>query len=290
MRQVLAWALAIVAGAGCLTTGADQRPASRGAAAPLPAGSGGEEMVQIQVAVIERPTGDAYLNGGVWELGDEQCVCLERRPALEANGFRVAQLGGILPAQLQGLLSSPRSCPSPRRLLVPISTPQPLLLGSPRPSCGFQVHREGQAEDVKLETGAQCVLLLTVRPAEAGRLRLQFTPQVRHGRAEIRPEAVRDANGALRWQMEARQAEAAYPDLGWDLAVDAAGYVVIGTRLEKTDALGQRFFLADEPGPRSQRLLVLRCARTSGQALDEDLRKAPPLALQAAWAPARRLP
>jgi hypothetical protein len=117
-------------------------------------------------------------------------------------------------------------------------------------------------------------------------MRVRFTPQVRYGRAEIRPEAVRGADGALRWEMEARQPEAAYPDLGWELAVEPTEYIVVGTRLGQ-ETLGQRCFLADEPGPRAQRLLVLRCARRADQALDDDLRKAPPLALQASWGAVR---
>src|SRR5262249_62218976 len=108
-------------------------------------------------------------------------------------------------------------------------------------------------------------------------------PGVRHGRPAAQPQAVRGPDGALRWEMEARQPEAAYPELGWELTVDPTEYVVIGTCPGKEDTLGQRCFLADEPGPRSQRLLVLRCANATGPALDGELLEAPPLALQAGW-------
>src|SRR5262245_61104881 len=218
MRHVLAWALALAAGvgAGCLTTEAERRPTPRGAGAGLAGGSAKDETVQVQVAVIERPSGDPYLSGGVWELSDEQCVSLERRPALEANGFRVGQLGGILPAELQRLLSSPRSCPAPRRLLVPAGRPQPLLLGPPRAHCAFEVHQGGGTTRARLEQ-AQCALLLTATPVEQNRVRLRLVPAVRHGRPTAKPQAVRGPDGALRWEMEARQPEAAYPEMGWEL-------------------------------------------------------------------------
>ena len=48
-------------------------------------------------------------------------------------------------------------------------------------------------------------VMVTATPAEGNRMRVQFTPQVRYGKAEIRPEAVRGADGALRWELEARQ-------------------------------------------------------------------------------------
>src|SRR5688572_25631778 len=80
------------------------------------AGPTGPDVVQIDVALIERPAADAYLNSGLWQFVDEQVVVLERKAVLADNGFRVGQVGGITPAGLHDLLTSERSCANPRRL------------------------------------------------------------------------------------------------------------------------------------------------------------------------------
>jgi hypothetical protein len=78
----------------------------------------GPDVVQIDVAVLERPVGDLYINQGLWAFADEQVVALESKAVLEDNGFRIGQIGGITPAELQTLLTSERSC-----ALLPRPTP-----------------------------------------------------------------------------------------------------------------------------------------------------------------------
>src|SRR5436305_7184312 len=58
----------------------------------------GPDVVQMDVALLERPVGDPALNQGLWALADEQVIALEQKGVLEDNGFRVAQVGGITPA------------------------------------------------------------------------------------------------------------------------------------------------------------------------------------------------
>ena len=64
----------------------------------------------IQVATIYRPLGDGYLNGRVWESTNELFMDLERHAALEENGFRVGQLVGSPPSDLQTLLLDSSCC------------------------------------------------------------------------------------------------------------------------------------------------------------------------------------
>src|SRR5205085_7442522 len=52
-------------------------------------GPQGADLVVMDVAVLERPAGDHYLNGPLWSTIDEQSVDLERRAVLEDNGLRV---------------------------------------------------------------------------------------------------------------------------------------------------------------------------------------------------------
>src|SRR5262245_23550317 len=114
MRRILAVLLALPACAplGCLparTTQVSLRPPAPPAAEP-----GGEDLVRYYIAVVERPAGDYYLNHEVWQLADEQSVAdpegadveMQRKRALSDNGFRVGQVGGLLPARLQGMIET----------------------------------------------------------------------------------------------------------------------------------------------------------------------------------------
>src|SRR5947209_5530834 len=117
MRLLLSVVLALSAGvAGCSFFGDKERGPVRHEARLPPEGAPGGELVYLDVALVGQPAGDDFLERGVWEAGDEQGVDLETKPALEENGLRVCQVGGLLPARLQALLSSQRSCPDPRRL------------------------------------------------------------------------------------------------------------------------------------------------------------------------------
>ena len=71
-------------------------------------GPQGADLVVMDVAVLERPAGDRYLNGPLWSTIDEQAVDLERRAVLDDNGLRVGRFGGMLPAGLQSLLTTDR--------------------------------------------------------------------------------------------------------------------------------------------------------------------------------------
>src|SRR5438105_15292900 len=75
----------------------------------LGGGPAGTDIVQLEVAVLERPLGDHYINQDLWDVADEQVVAVERKAALEDNGFRIGQVGGLVPAELPALLTSDRS-------------------------------------------------------------------------------------------------------------------------------------------------------------------------------------
>src|SRR5262249_57457801 len=81
-------------------------------------GPSAADVIEVQVALVERPPGDPFLNHELWTLADEQIVPLERKPLLEENGFRVGQLGGNTPARVLTLLPSQHSTVNPRRLLL----------------------------------------------------------------------------------------------------------------------------------------------------------------------------
>ena len=281
--------LAVLSGAlgGCFTS-QPERSTSLFAPEGLLPGPAGEDVVQIDVAVIERTWGDHYLNGELWEQADEQTVDLERKVVLEDNGFRAGLIGKVPPAGLRDLLNSPRSNPDPRCVRLHAGNPVPVALGRPWKHCRFHLVQDEAAIPVELDD-AECLLEIVPTLGDDGRTLLRFTPHVKHGRPSLAPRAVREPSGTHRWELETQRPDEAYLALSWEMALVPNEYLVVGTRLDRVDTLGQRCFLAAGDGPHVQRLLVIRTARPRPGVgpEDEGLGRAPPVALQATWTSAR---
>lgn len=275
MRRFLVGALVVGAAAGCGLT----RPAPPAAAAASRVAADAD-VLYLDVALIEVPPGDPFVTHELWELGDEQGVALDTKPLLEDNGLRVCQVGGLLPERLQALLSSRRSCPSPRRLRAEPGQPTPVQVGPRRGRCAFRFRGAGgdRAVDVADARG-----LLEVVPSwqDDGSLRLRFAPRLAHGQARAVPEVDRDPAGALRWAMQAREAVEDFPELRWELLLRPNEYVAVGARDGGDGTLGEALFAHDEDDPPRQRLLVLRATRAGGAAPPGSLQQAPPVALRA---------
>lgn len=280
MRQWMAVVLALASGvAGCCFQGTapEGLPASDARrAAEAPAG----HTIVVDMAFLERPASDEFLNQGLWDLGNEQCIDLDTKPLLEENGLRVGQIGGMLPPRLQALLKSPRSCPDPRRLRADLDNPTPIQVGAPRARLVFEARHHGQGRTVEL-SDATCFFEVIPTVDPEGGIRLRFTPRVRHGKAQAEPRVARDAGGVLRWAVEVKEPIEDFPQLGWELPVTSDEYVLIGPRLDRPGTLGTAYFLAADGG--TQKLLVLRASKLSSREVDETLTQSPPLALQATW-------
>src|SRR6516225_3024217 len=92
---------------------------------------------------------DAFLNHDLWSEADEevvhaegeQAVNLERKTALEKNGFRIGQVGGLLPSKLQDLLTSERNCQT-RRIQLHAGHETTLACGPVCPQSRYQLIRD----------------------------------------------------------------------------------------------------------------------------------------------------
>jgi hypothetical protein len=249
-------------------------------------GSTPSDAILLDVAVVEQPVLDPYLNGELWNLADEQGVPLERKGVLEDNGFRVGQVGGIVPPDLQGLLTSPRTCPNgARRIQTRTGTAKELTLGPVGTASRVWLHQEGRADELALER-PEFQLIVTPSAAPDGRVCLRFLPQVRHGDPEHRFVPMADhSTVALQSQRPLRSFE----ELAWEVTVPANEYVVVGARGDKAGTLGEAMFIRRDEARPVQRLLVLRTARAQpgpaqeyGTASDEPEPRSPPLAARAA--------
>src|SRR5271155_3986491 len=137
-----------------------------------PAGPTGSDVVQMDVALIERPLGDGYLNRELWAVADEQVVAPESQAILEDNGFRIGQMGGITPTGLQNLLTSEQSCANPRRILCHAGKATRLVLGPALPECSFRVLNLGEATEVTLDQ-AECTVEVVPTLSADGRTTLR---------------------------------------------------------------------------------------------------------------------
>src|SRR5262245_37278699 len=147
-----------------------------------------KDYVQMDVALLERPIGEAYLSNDLWTNTDQTVVRLDCRAAVDDNGFRVGQIVGLPPEGLQALLRSRRSCLNPRRWLLPTGAaartqqPEPprLLLGPPQAEGQFILKQQGRTTEVNLDN---VEYELEVEPGltSDGRISLRFTPRVQHG-------------------------------------------------------------------------------------------------------------
>jgi hypothetical protein len=248
----------------------------------------GSDVLYMDVALLERPVGDDFLDRELWECTDEQVVALEGRARLDDNGFRVGQTGGILPARLQTLLTSERDCINPRHIEVRSGGSSAVSLGPPSPEAAFKVRLDGTDTLTTLEQ-AQFALAISPEGLPDGRVRLRFTPQATHGHA---------GKGTLpqlpgvpaAWSLQGQRPKEQFPSLEWDVTLGANEYVLVGTRCERPQTLGHVCFVTLPPARPAQRVLVVRTGRlSSSRQADAPATPGatPPLALQASQATLR---
>lgn len=248
-------------------------------------GPTGPDVVCMDVALIERPLGDSYLNEELWSSVDEQGVALERKAVLDANGLRVGLIGGITPSRLLALLTSEQSCPSPRHIQLRAGNVKKFELGRKIAACQFQLHQDGQSLPVALKD-VSCTFQVQPSLTQDGRTRLLFTPLLQHGEAKLTAQPSADR---ARWEFLEQRSTETYTSLAFEVTVAPNEYLVIGARADRPDTLGHRFFVrADEPIA-VQRLLVIRTNRAmtpDSNPVEEEgtpAKRTPSLAAQAVW-------
>lgn len=246
----------------------------------------GPDAITMDVALLETPIGDRFINQDLWTVVDEQVVALEGKASLEDNGFRVGQVGGVTPPGLQTLLTSRRSCIDPKRLQIRSNTPTPIALGPAVRNCRFEVHQAIKTTSVALPQ-ARCLLELVPSASQSGRIIIHFTPVIEHGQTALLPQPATDLS---RWELREQTPTERYPALGWDVSLSPNEYVIVGARFEKAGTLGHACFIRSDVAPPVQRLLVIR-AYSSSTAEDPEAsvdgaparKGSVPLALQAGW-------
>lgn len=268
---------------GCLNIPEQVRSTSWRGLAPGPAAD--RNLIQMDVALLERPLGDAYINRELWSAVDEMVLDLERKAILQDNGLRVGQVVGMTPAGLHALLKSERWCLNPRRRLVPPGRKVMQFLSTSQARAEWHLVEQGRKVPVAFD---QTRFALEVTPVltEDGRIRLRFEPVVEHGQATL--PFVPDPENST-WSLRVDRPTRRFSELGWEVVVNPNEYLVIGAWPDRKGTLGTAALVTgDGPHP-TQRLLVLRSTRSDQASLGlpnlEDMARSggppPPLAVQA---------
>ena len=273
--------------AGCAT----ERSARHGAdTAHGPQPPIGPDGVVLDVVLLERPVGERYLNGALWDATDEHAVPLEQKLTLADNGFRVGRLVGATPRELQRLLTCKRYCVTSWRQILPAGKPLTLAIGRPVAEIRYQFGQESEAVLGKAQSFLAVVPTLTAD----GRTRLHFTPEIRYG--DTLPE-YQVADDRSDYVLTYRQPRKTYPSLSWEVTLAPNEYVLIGAVFDRPQSLGYQCFIQEDDEAAGQRLLAIRTSRSAAEVREEPLAASPeagtsaasppPLALQASWASAR---
>jgi hypothetical protein len=246
----------------------------------------GPDVVQLDLALLERPVADEFLDKEIWKFTVEQLVDdMDRKRGVDQNGYRVGLIVGMPPSTFHNLLQSERSCLNPRRRIVASAKAVTQVLGAPVAQCRFEVYQSGSPVEVSLDN-AEFVLDVVPFLTEDG-IRLRFTPKVQYGEMtkEIRPAP--DRSG---FTMQMEKPHRTFADLNWEVTLAPNDFLIVGARLDRPDSLGYQSFVPEGVSPAVQRLLVIRTARAA-PGLDESTglshedmaraSKSPPLALQA---------
>jgi hypothetical protein len=244
--------LAFLFVAGCVWPGATVPDAPVTALKPV-IGPKGADTVGLQVAVLEVPVGDRYVNGNLWATIDEQVVAPDRRAALDDNGFRVGVVGPR-PDGFDALLNSPRANPegNSRWIQLRAGHARVLSLGGPRPICQFGVAADGKPGTVTAFERAQCGVQVTPTLTPDG-VTLAFLPLVQHG---TRSPWTAPLDGD-----DTPQPADRFPALGWEVTLAAQELAIVGTRFEKAGTLGHACFVDADAAKPVQRLLVIQAVR-----------------------------
>jgi hypothetical protein len=237
----------------------------------------------MDVAVIEQPLGDRYLNDDLWTLADEQFLPVDQKRVLAANGLRAGKVSGVTPPELQTLLTSERSCPQPRSWRLRAGGTSSHDIGPILSRCRYQLVDDSPPIKVELKD-ALCQLEIRPSLTQDGRTGLRVVPRIQHN-SQDRKLAVATPNG---WLKRREKPVEAYEALNCEVCLAPNEYLIIGARRHLPESLGYAFFVRPLETPPVQRLLVVRTSRVMAR-LDDDtegrveIDKKPPLALQAVW-------
>jgi hypothetical protein len=217
----------------------------------LAGGPQGPDVVVLDIAILEQPPADPYLDGELWPAVDEQPVPLDRKAALDDNGFRVGVIGGMPAPRLQELLTSERWCKA-HRVSLHSGHAKALPIGPAQGDCEFDFRINSETKPQKF-VQAQCGVGIVSQRMPDGRVRIVVTPQITHGGRSIWLQPAEGQNWSITGQRPVEQ----FAGLSLEATISPHEYLLVGTRYDRTQTLGHLTFVNGGVHP-AQRLLLIR--------------------------------
>lgn len=267
VRVVIAALLTATAMAGCALFGTSEdaltQATTRGG---LPVLRPTSDAIQLQVVFIERPSDDALASRLVWqELDQIGALPPATRTLLLDNGFRIGQTGASPPPALQTLLGLTEEVTGHaadderlmrgRRMGLRSGQETELLTNDAVADCRIRSISNDE-EEVHEFQQARCLFRLKPVRQQDGWVRLDFTPEIHHGDARMRPTPNEEG-----WALRGGQKIEVRNALKFSVTLSTGEFVVVGCEGKDADLTGSRFFQrTTEKSGNVQRLLVVRVA------------------------------
>ena len=263
----------------------DSIPLTEPAAGPLKKIPTSKSAVTLEIVFVERPADDPLLGKQLWDEVDQiGSLPAADREALSKIGFRVGRVGANPPRALQTLMGLSMEVAGDdekrlvgRRVVLPSGAETEITTGMPQERATIKLPTNGNA-DLKSFEDVRGVFRMKAKRLQDGWVRIEFLPEIHHGRLANRAVAVRGG-----WQMNTAQAIERLYGQKFDLDLNLGEMVVITGNAEPADSVGKHFFYASgysdtlaasqfdtsepppnraasETGPGIQRLLIVRLA------------------------------
>ena len=222
---------------------------------PKPIVAGPRDVV-MSIVFVERPFGDRLLNGDAWDFSDDQQWDLALRNELDEQGFRVAVLGGQIPAVLESMVKEESQGPNGEVLQMQSGTPTQINVSDPHPTwpTDLGAHPDG-AEGSYDEAVSSLRIVPTI--LRDGRVDVSITPEIHHG-APVRRFVHKDQQfGAMNWSFEVGKEIHPLDDLTFSVALQPGQMVLLSCTPSRRDSLGAFFFGRRKSGHSKQRLIII---------------------------------
>jgi hypothetical protein len=213
----------------------------------------GSDVVVFEVAVLEVPAGEKYINGEMWAAIDDQVLSAESRHKLEDQGFRVGKVNGRPPDKLLDILTSERHNRAARRVSKRSGSPYAILVGPQRETFRFEPGLDGKAESPTYEQ-AQCHIQATPVIGSDGKVQFQFAPQIQHADKKKTGQLM----PTLALGLQGNHATETFSGLSWEMPLDVNEYIIVGARFDKPHTLGFGLMITTEGERATQRVLAIR--------------------------------
>ncbi len=240
--------------------------------------------IELEIVFVDTLADDPLLRERLWQDVDQvAALSAETRARLRRAGFRVGQVGTTFPPALESLLkmsdcsqsatdgqsNRPQQTASShtasgsdepgfvvRVLALPSGTDAEIETGPIFPTRRLRLPTEGGDEVVRTFDNARCVLRVRAVAVDKGWARVEFTPEIHHGRVAPRPTPLPTG-----WLFRTGQEVEPLYGLRFKVNLNVNESVLVTSSSDDPLSPGFQFFRGPNESAHLQRLLLVRLAR-----------------------------